>query len=236
MIYLVFNEGYAATESDGLVRRELCVEAIRLGRLVAGLLPGEPEARGLLALMLLQHARWRARTRGEGDVAELVTLEAQDRSLWDAGMIAEGARLVEAALREGKVGAYQVQAAIAALHGQASSPEETDWRQIAGLYDVLARIQPTPVVRLNRAAAVGMALGPAAGLRLLDALADGPDGATMARFHLFHAARADLLRRDGRMADAAAASRAALGVCRNPVEGRYLRGRLAEVEGAGPGP
>lgn len=229
VLYLIFNEGYAATETEALVRRELCTEAIRLARLLVALLPAEPEARGLLALMLLHHARWRARTSPEG---ELVVLEEQDRTLWDAGMIAEGSRLVDEALREGRAGPYQVQAAIAALHDQAATPGATDWPQIAGLYAVLVRMEPTPVVRLNRAAAVGMADGPAAGLRLLDGLADDPG---LARFHLFHAARADLRRRQGRREDAAAAYRAALELCRSPVEERYLRRRLAEVAGEGTG-
>ena len=228
VVYLVFNEGYAATESDELVRRELCVEAIRLGRLLVELMPGEPEARGLLALMLLHHARWRARTSPDG---ELVVLEDQDRSRWDRAMIDEGSALVEEALRGGRVGPYQIQAAIAALHDQAPAPDRTDWRQIAGLYAVLARIQPTAVVRLNRAAAVGMADGPAAGLRLLGELAGE---AAMDGFHLFHAARADLLRRDGDHAAAAEAYRAALRLCRSPVEERYLRRRLGEVAAAIP--
>ena len=223
VVYLVFNEGYAATESDALVRRELCVEAIRLGRLLVELMPAEGEAKGLLALMLLHHARWRARVSAGGD---LVTLEEQDRALWEPGMIAEGSALVEEALGQGRVGPYQVQAAIAALHCGAATPERTDWREIAGLYAVLARIQPTPVVRLNRAAAVGMADGPAAGLRLLDELAGDR---TLEAFHLFHAARADLLRRNGSNTAAAEAYRIALQLCRSPVEERYLRRRLAEV-------
>ena len=228
VLYLVFNEGYAGTESDRLIRKELCVEAIRLARLVVELMPGEAEPQGLLALMLLHHARGQARVSPEG---ELVLLEAQDRALWDAGMIREGSALVEAALRKGKVGPYQIQAAIAALHDQAATPADTDWPQIAGLYSVLARLQPTPVVRLNRAAAVAMAEGPGAGLRMLDALASDP---ALDRFHLFHAARADLLRRDGALSAAAESYRAALELCRSPVEQRYLRRRLAEVEGAAP--
>ncbi|MBW3552815.1 MAG: hypothetical protein KY466_04845 [Gemmatimonadetes bacterium] len=223
VVYLVFNEGYAATESEELVRRELCVEAIRLGRLLVELIPDAAEAKGLLALMLLHHARWRARMSHDGD---LVLLEDQDRSLWDPAMIREGSALVEEALSEGRVGPYQIQAAIAALHDEAPAPDRTDWRQIAGLYAILARIQPTPVVRLNRAAAVGMADGPAAGLRLLDELAGDR---ALQGFHLFHAARADLLRRDGAHAAAADAYRTALQLCRSPVEERYLRRRLDEM-------
>ncbi|HUG42414.1 MAG TPA: DUF6596 domain-containing protein [Longimicrobiales bacterium] len=228
VIYLIFNEGYAATEAADLVRRELCVEAIRLGRILTELMPGDAEAGGLLALMLLQHARWRARTTPEGD---LVVLEDQDRSLWDDSMIEEGSALVDRTLRQGRIGAYQVQGAIAALHDQSASPADTDWPQIAGLYAVLLRLQPTPVVRLNRAVAVAMADGPGAGLALLDDLTDDP---AMRRFHLFHAARADLLRRDGRPHDAAAAYRTALDLCRSPVEMAYLRRRLHEMDAGVP--
>ena len=222
VVYLVFNEGYATTEADALIRPELCEEAIRLARLLVGLLPGEPEVRGLLALMLLHHARREARVRD----GRPVLLDDQDRSLWDANAIGEGVALVDAALREGRIGVYQIQAAIAMLHCTAASPAETDWKQIAGWYAVLERIHPTPVVRLNRAVAIAMDDGPEAGLAALDALAGEPG---LARYHLYHSARADLLRRSGRVAEAADAYTAALRVCANPVEKAWLEERLAEL-------
>lgn len=220
VLYLVFNEGYAATEKEGLIREDLCEEAIRLTRLLVELLPAEPEARGLLALMLLHNARRASRIRD----GRLVLLEEQDRNRWDRSQVDEGIRLVRDTLRIGRVGAYQIQAAIAALHCEASTPEDTDWRQIAALYTVLLRIQPTPVVRLNHAAAVAMADGTDAGLALMDGLADEPG---LERYHLYHAARADLLRRAGRSGPARAAYARALVYCTNPVERRFLEERIA---------
>ena len=225
VIYLVFNEGYAATAGGALLRTDLTTEAIRLGRVLHQLMPEEPEATGLLALMLLQDSRRAARTDAHGD---LVVLELQDRSQWDRDRIREGSQLVEAALRRRRPGPYQVQAAIAALHAQARRPEETDWKQIAGLYATLMRLAPTPVVALNRAVAVAMSGRLQTGLELIDALrADG----RLDRYHLLHAARADLLRRLVRYDEAAAAYRAALALAANAAERRYLTRRLAEVSG-----
>ena len=223
VVYLVFNEGYSATAGDSLVRAPLSAEAIRLGRVLCELMPDEPEAWGLLALILLQDSRREARTGPDGI---LVLLEDQDRSAWDRAQIAEGAILTERALRAGRPGTYQVQAAIAALHGEAASPEETDWPQIAALYCKLAQISPSPVVELNRAVATAMAYGPGSGLDLIDHLGlhrelDG--------YHLFHAARADLLRRAGKLADAGHAYRRALDLVGNETEREYLEDRLAEV-------
>lgn len=230
VIYLVFNEGYAATESPGLMRVDLCEEAIRLARLLVDLMPTEPEARGLLALMLLHHARRDARLEGD----RLVLLEDQDRSLWDRTAILEGSALVEEALGQRTVGPYQIQAAIAALHCEAETPEATDWDQIVALYSVLVRVHPTPVARLNRAAAVAMAHGVEHGLALLDELAAEP---TLDAHHLYHAARADLLRRSGRTDAAVDPYRRALSLCSSPVERRYLEGRLRALcrEGRGRG-
>jgi RNA polymerase sigma-70 factor (ECF subfamily) len=220
VVYLIFNEGYAATAGDTWLRRDLCREAIRLGRLVAEL-TGDAEARGLLALMLLHDARRDARTDARGDV---VLLEDQDRARWDQAQIAEALALVPDALRGGP-GPYSLQAAIAALHASAPRARDTDWRQIAGLFDELARRQPTPIVALNRAVAIAMWRGPEAGLPLIDELAD-----PLAGYHLWHAARADLLRRLGRHREAAAAYRAALAHVGSAPERRFLEGRLAEVE------
>jgi RNA polymerase sigma-70 factor (ECF subfamily) len=228
VLYLVFNEGYSATSGDALVRRELSGEAIRLARVLAELMPDEPESLGLLALLLLHDARREART---GPGGELTLLEDQDRSRWDRREIDEGRALLDRALRAGRPGAYQVQAAIAALHDAAERPSDTDWRQIAALYERLAALAPSPVVELNRAVAIAMAEGPAAGLARLDALA--ADGRLQA-YPYFHAARADLLRRLGRSAAAAAAYRLALELTSNEVEGAFLRGRLAEVEATAP--
>ncbi|MCA9739333.1 MAG: RNA polymerase subunit sigma-24, partial [Gemmatimonadetes bacterium] len=225
VLYLVFNEGYAPTESEEPVRGELCDEAIRLARLVVELMPREPEARGLLALMLLHHARRDARVAGD----ELVLLEDQDRGRWDRAAIDEGAALVEGALRQGRVGPYQIQAAIAALHAQAATPAATDWPQIVALYTVLARIHPTPVVRLNRAVAIAMAGDVPGGLAMIDAL--GKDGA-LDRYHLFHSARAGLLRLLGRAEASRTAYEQALSVCTHPLERRFLERRLGEVAGA----
>ncbi|HXU44812.1 MAG TPA: sigma-70 family RNA polymerase sigma factor [Thermoanaerobaculia bacterium] len=240
-IYLVFTEGYAATSGEALIRRALCDEAIRLARLVAALLEDRPERRqaeALLALMLLHHAR---RDTREGPDGLPVLLEDQDRSRWDRREIEEGLRLVPGALAAGSLrgfpgrlalSPYAVEAAIAAVHARAPRAEATDWRQIADLYRVLHRLRPTPVVELNRAVAVAMAEGPAAGLALLDALeATG----ALAEYHLLPAARADLLRRLGRTEEAAEAYRRALALARLEPERRFLEGRLAEV-GASPDP
>jgi RNA polymerase sigma-70 factor (ECF subfamily) len=216
VIYLIFNEGYAASSGSELVRADLCAEAIRLGRLLAQLMPDEPEAIGLLALMLLIESRRAARTAPDGS---LVLLADQDRALWDRSLIAEGQALVRACLRRGHPGPYQLQAAINAVH---SEGEATDWRQIVALYDQLAAIAPSPVVELNRAVAVAEVEGPEAGLALVDAL-------ELEGFHLFHAIRADLLRRLGRSAEAAAAYRAAIEGAENAAQRDFLQGRLATL-------
>jgi RNA polymerase sigma-70 factor (ECF subfamily) len=223
VVYLVFNEGYAASSGAALIRRELCAEAIRLGRLLVELLPAETEPRGLLALMLLTDARRDARVDAAG---ELVLLEDQDRARWDRGAIGEGLTLVDAALRAGPPGSYTLQAAIAGVHARAARAEATDWREIAALYALLRSANPSGVVALNHAAAVAMADGPEAGLRLMDALA--ADGA-LAGYHLLPAARADLLRRLGRLPEAAAAYREALALVGNDADRRFLERRLAQV-------
>ena len=230
VLYLVFNEGYAATSGDALVRRELCAEAIRLARVVAELLPDAPEATGLLALMLLHDARRDARV---GEAGELVLLEAQDRTRWDAARIAEGRQLLERALAAGEPGPYQIQAAIAALHDEASGPEATDWAQIAALYRALLRMTPSPVVELNLAVALAMADGPAIGLAMMDGLA--ADG-RLERYPYLHSARADMLRRLGRRSEAAAAYRRALDLTANRLERDFLERRLTEVSASGAGP
>jgi RNA polymerase sigma-70 factor, ECF subfamily len=220
VLYLVFNEGYASTEGE-LLRVELCEEAIWLVRVVDRLMPAEAETMGLLSLMLLQHSRRHARVDGRGD---LVLLEDQDRARWDQEMIDEGLALIDAAVEIRRPGPYQVQAAIAALHARAPRPEDTDWPQIATLYRGLKAMWPTPVIELNRAVAVAMADGPDAGLALMDPLADELD-----RYHLFHAARADLLRRSGRTKEAKLAYRRALDLVTNPVERKYLMRRVMET-------
>jgi RNA polymerase sigma-70 factor, ECF subfamily len=222
-IYLVFNEGYAASQGDDLLRRQLCDEAIRLGRVLYELMPDEPEVMGLLALMLLHDSRRNART---GPAGELITLEDQDRRLWDQDRIREGVALTRRAFRIGRLGRYQLQAGIAALHAEAAMPEETAWDQIARLYELLARLVPSPIVDLNRAVAVAMAGDLTGGLALVDQLrASGKlDG-----YHLYHATRADLLRRLNRLDEAASAYRRALELTTNGVERDYLQRRLREV-------
>jgi RNA polymerase sigma-70 factor (ECF subfamily) len=232
VLYLVFNEGYSATAGDALVRRELCAEAIRLARLVAELMPDRPESVGLLALLLLQDSRRDARVGPDG---ALTLLEDQDRGRWDGVEIAEGLALVDgalaAALASGsRSGPYLLQAAIAAGHARARRADETDWRAIARLYDALVAEVPTPVVELNRAVAVAMADGPRAGLVLVEAL--GAEGA-LDGYHLFHAARADLLRRVGWRDEAARAYSRALDLASNQTERAFLARRLAEVRADG---
>jgi RNA polymerase sigma-70 factor (ECF subfamily) len=226
VVYLVFTEGYAATAGTEMIRPELCREAIRLGRLLGALMPDRPEIDGLLALMLLHDARRAARIGADG---EIVLLEDQDRGRWDRDQVAQGLARVETALR-GTVppSSYALQAAIAALHMQAARAEDTDWPQIAAIYAVLMRLYPSPVVELNRAVAVAMVDGPEHGLRLIDALAGRGE---LAGYHLLPAARADLLRRLGRNAEAAEAYRAALALTTVEPERRFLERRLAEVGG-----
>jgi RNA polymerase sigma-70 factor (ECF subfamily) len=227
VVYLVFNEGYSATSGDALLRCDLCEEAIRLGRLLLELAP-EPEVMGLLALMLLHQSRRATRVDARGD---LVPLEEQDRSRWDRGCIAEGCALVERALTSGRFGPYALQAAIAAVHAEAATAAATDWAQIAGLYDALLRREPSPVIELNRAVAVAMRDGPAAGLPLVDGLIAA---GRLERYHLAHAARADLCRRLGRTVEAAASYRRAAELAQQEPERRFLARRLAELErGAG---
>jgi RNA polymerase sigma-70 factor, ECF subfamily len=221
--YLVFNEGYLASSGATLTRPDLSAEALRLGRLLVELLP-EPEAIGLLALMLLHEARRPARASADG---ELILLEDQDRSLWNRAQIAEGIALVEQALTSRRFGPYTLQAAIAAVHAEAPTANATDWRQIVGLYDVLLRIEPTPVVELNRAAAVAMRDGPEAGLALIDAiLARGE----LEGYHLAHAARAELCRQLGRTSDAIGAYERASGLATQEPERRFLARRLRELQ------
>jgi RNA polymerase sigma-70 factor, ECF subfamily len=226
VLYLLFNEGYAATAGADLVRQNLCAEAIRLVRVLTKLMPDEPEALGLLALMLLQDARRAARIDDAGDV---VPLEEQDRSRWDRAEIDEGLRLLDDALRRDRAGTYQLQAAIAACHATATRAEDTDWPRIAQLYGRVAELVPSPVVELNRAVAVAMADGPAAGLELVDALDASGE---LAGYHLLPATRADLLRRLGRRAEAAAAYHEALELVSTDAERRYLERRLAETGAA----
>ena len=223
VLYLVFNEGYSATSGDSLIRRELSAEAIRLTRLVDLLLPDEPEVVGLLALMLLHDARREARVGAGG---ELVLLDDQDRSRWDLQRISEGQALVEHALRMGRPGPYEIQAAIAALHDEAITPAATDWTQIASLYRALGALAPSPVVELNLAVAVAMADGPSVGLAMMDGIAASGE---LERYPYLHAARADLLRRLDRGTEAATAYRRALDLTTNGAEQAYLQRRLREV-------
>lgn len=223
VIYLIFNEGYAATAGEHLVRDDLAVESVALGRMLDELLPGEPEIGGLLALMLLHHSRRRARISCRG---ELVPLEEQDRGLWDRAQIADGVRCLDRALASKRPGPYQLQAAIAAIHVQAPTPEETDWNEITALYGQLVRLTPTPVVALNHAVAVAMSQGLEIGLERIDRLgAVAPLGG----YRLFHAARGDLLRRLGRDESALSAYARALELTENRVEQAYLRRRMNAV-------
>jgi RNA polymerase sigma-70 factor (ECF subfamily) len=222
VIYLVFNEGYSASSGSSVTRSDLSEEAIRLGRLLVGLLP-DPEAMGLLALMLLHESRRTARTTLEGD---LILLEDQDRSLWNTDMIGDAMSLIARALSSQRFGVYTLQAAIAGVHATAVSASETDWAEMVALYDALARAEPSPVVALNRAVAVAMRDGPLAGLELIDAiLADG----ALTDYHLAHAARADLCRRLGRTADARASYQRALALARQEPERRFLERRLQQL-------
>ncbi|HEY7970262.1 MAG TPA: RNA polymerase sigma factor [Candidatus Limnocylindrales bacterium] len=226
VLYLVFNEGYRASAGDRLIRRELCAEAIRLTRVLGALMPDESEVLGLLALMLLHDARRETRT---GPAGELVLLDDQDRSRWDRARIDEGRSTLDRAMRMRRVGQYQLQAAIAALHDDAASTEETDWTEIAGLYAVLGRIAPSPVVELNRAVAVAMAAGPAAGLSMVDELAAAGQ---LDDYPYLHSTRADLLRRLGRSDEATAAYRRALALTENEPERTFLEGRISELASA----
>jgi RNA polymerase sigma-70 factor (ECF subfamily) len=219
VVYLIFTEGHTASSGDRLVRGDLCVEAIRLGRLLAEVMPDEPEVLGLLALMLLTESRRAARVTPTG---ELVLLADQDRSRWDGALATEGQALVRACLRRNRPGVYQIQAAINAVHSDAPTAADTDWRQIVALYDQLMALAPTSVVALNRAVAVAEVDGPEAGLTLVD-------GLDLPRHHLFHAVRADLLRRLGRRAEAAAAYDAALELVRSGPERTFLERRRASV-------
>jgi RNA polymerase sigma-70 factor (ECF subfamily) len=232
VLYLIFNEGYTASAGDALIRQELCAEAIRLARVLVMLIRQErqlaedPEVMGLLALMLLHHSRRHARVDAAGN---LVLLEEQDRALWDRQEIAEGLALLDQALQLRRPGPYQVQAAISALHAQAARPEETDWQQIALLYERLVHMTPSPVVELNHVVAVAMAEGPERGLALLDQLGLGD---ALQHYYLYHAARADLLRRAGCSEEAAASYRRALDLCQNGIERRFLLRRLSELAAA----
>ena len=222
VVYLVFNEGYSATSGPNATRADLSGEAIRLGRLLVELLP-DPEAMGLLALMMLQESRRDARTTVDGDI---VLLEDQDRTLWDGSLIREGQSLIEQALSTRRFGAYTIQAAIGAVHSQARSAEETDWRQNVALYNTLLTINPSPIVELNRAVAVAMRDGPKAGLEIIESLLERGE---LVDYHLLHAARADLFRRLGNTSEGAAAYRQALSLAKQEPERRYLERRLREI-------
>ena len=224
VVYLIFNEGHTATAGDDLVRRELCAEALRLARILAGLMPDEPEVIGLLALLLLTESRRAARTAPDGS---LVLLPDQDRSLWDPDLVAEGQALVRACLRRNQPGPYQIQAAISAVHSDAPTATDTDWGQILQLYDQLLAVSPTPVVALNRAVAVAEVHGPALALAALESV--DLDG-----YHLFHSTRADLLRRLGRLDEAGEAYDAAIALAANAAERRFLEQRRQSVSGSTP--
>jgi RNA polymerase sigma-70 factor, ECF subfamily len=228
VLYLIFNEGYAASSGAALTRADLCTEAIRLGRLLVELIP-EPEAQGLLAMMLLHDSRRAARVSPAG---ELLVLEEQDRTLWDGDQIREGVALTEHALRSGRFGPYTLQAAIAAVHAEASRADQTDWRQIAGLYDVLLRTGPSVVVELNRAVAIAMSEGAERGLEMIDALLARGE---LENYQLAHSARADLLRRLGRRDESLDAYDAALALTSQLSQRRYLERRILEVRGDGSG-
>ncbi|HEY2814785.1 MAG TPA: DUF6596 domain-containing protein, partial [Acidimicrobiales bacterium] len=232
VVYLIFNEGYAATAGESLIRHELCAEAIRLARLVVRLMPDEPEALGLLALLLLHDARGTTRVDEDG---ALVLMADQDRTRWDHAQIAEGVALVEQALRRSRQGrgpgAYQVQAAIAAVHCESATADDTDWQQIVGLYELLMRIDPTPIVALNHAVAVAMMCGPAAGLDLIDSL-DSLHPHALDNVHVYHATRGDLLRRLEQWTPSAAAYERAIALVTNDAERDYLARRLREVRGS----
>lgn len=225
VVYLIFSEGYATSAGASMLRADLCSEAIRLGRLIVELVPGRAEAEALLGLMLLHHARRDTRVGPDGDV---ILLEDQDRARWDRLQVSEGLELVERSLGRGPPGSYELQAAIAGVHAQARSAADTDWPQIASLYSLLLRVNPSPVIALNHAVAVAMADGAEAGLRLVEGLA-GSDA--LAGYHLLPATRADLLRRLGRSGEAAAAYRQALTLVGNDADRRFLERRLAEVSG-----
>lgn len=226
-LYLIFNEGYASSGGDELVRRELCSEAIRLTRVLSELMPDEPEATGLLALMLLQDSRRDARVSPSGD---LVTLEDQDRAKWHADEISEGTELVERSLRRGRAGQYQLQAAIASEHAGAKSFKDTNWSRIASIYGMLALLTPSPVVELNRSVAVGMSEGPERGIELLDQLSRA---GSLKDYHLLHAARADFLRRLERFEESRDAYRRALELATNNAERAFLERRLRELRPSG---
>jgi RNA polymerase sigma-70 factor (ECF subfamily) len=223
VLYLIFNEGYAAASGEALIRRELCTEAIRLARMLCTLLPDEPENRGLLALMLLQDSRRAARVSADG---EPVMLEEQDRSLWDRAEIEEGLAVLDRAVAERRPGVYQLQAAIAAIHARSVTWADTDWRQIAALYARLGVLQPSPVLQLNEAVAIAMADGLGRGLARVDALRQDLDN-----YHLFHGTRADLLRRLGRFDEARSAYERAIELATNAAERRYLERRLRQLKG-----
>ncbi|MEE9128019.1 MAG: DUF6596 domain-containing protein, partial [Planctomycetota bacterium] len=225
VLYLIFNEGYSASAGDDLIRQELCAEAIRLGQILVKLMPDEPEALGLLSLMQLHDSRRNARTSAAGDT---ILLEDQDRSRWDHETAHQARQILEHALRMQRPGSYQLQAAIAAVHSEARTPEDTDWPQIVGIYDSLLRIHPSPVVALNRAVAVAMVTGPQEGLELVD---DIGRGGSLQRYLFFHSTRADLLRQLRRFQDARSAYRRALELCGNASEQRFLERRLTECAG-----
>ncbi len=224
VLYLIFNEGYSASSGDGLIRRELCAEAIRLARTLLELMPNNPENMALLALMLLHDSRRDARSSSDG---ELILLEEQDRSLWRQDQIAEGIRLVERALGRRNLGPYQLQAAIAAIHSEARIAAETDWKQIAALYEILSRSQASPIIALNHAVAVAMSESLEQGLAMIDELGAGRE---LDSYRLYHAARADLLRRLGRNHEALESYRRGLALTTNSVEARYLSRRISELE------